>query len=136
MLRPSTLELVPGAADAATGAGAPAAASTATALTHLRRHLQEGIDALAEALARTEALCGQLDGDAGPDDAPALEQVPVLSCRVGEAVTRLSEADSRWRRAEVRALHERGLSTRAIAKLLGVSHQRISVLLKDTAASA
>jgi len=50
--------------------------------------------------------------------------------RVSKSVERLNTAASRLRRAQARALRDEGVGVQRIGSLLGVSHQRVSALLK------
>lgn len=59
---------------------------------------------------------------AGSDEAPLVREV-------ANVLRSLGEASSRLRRAEARALHAEGLSTESIARLFGVTRQRVSALL-------
>ncbi|HEX3539905.1 MAG TPA: hypothetical protein VHT75_05615 [Acidimicrobiales bacterium] len=62
---------------------------------------------------------------AGADEAPLVRQV-------AEVLRNLGEASGRLRRAEARALHAEGLTTESIARLFGVTRQRVSVLLSSS----
>ena len=59
---------------------------------------------------------------AGADEAPLVRDV-------AKVLRSLGEASGRLRRAEARALHDEGVSTEHIARLFGVTRQRISALL-------
>jgi len=54
-----------------------------------------------------------------------------LLARVASVATRLSAATVRLRQGIVRGLTNEGIAVRRIAEFLGVSHQRISRVLKD-----
>lgn len=56
---------------------------------------------------------------------------PLVVEMVGEHIDALIDASGRLRRAQARALHDEGLSMAEIAKLFGVTRQRISQLLND-----
>jgi hypothetical protein len=58
-----------------------------------------------------------------------MEKRPLIIELVTETLSRLSEASSRFRRAEARALYSEGLTMAEIATLFGVTRQRIQVLL-------
>ncbi len=59
------------------------------------------------------------------------EQRPLIVEMLSHNVAVLSSLGSRIRREEARALHDDGLSMERIAKLFGVSRQRISELLRQ-----
>ncbi|MGY1709873.1 hypothetical protein ACI8AC_10220 [Geodermatophilus sp. SYSU D00758] len=57
------------------------------------------------------------------------EPRPLIVELLSATLSDLTDAGSRWRRAEARALHDEGLSMDAIAGLFGVTRQRVSALL-------
>jgi transcriptional regulator of aromatic amino acid metabolism len=57
------------------------------------------------------------------------ERQPGLLSLLTRSVRRLHEVSGRFRPALAKALGDEGLSTRQIAKMLGVTHQRISAML-------
>ncbi len=57
------------------------------------------------------------------------ERQPGLLILLNRSVRRLHEVSGRFRPILAKALGDEGLSTRQIAKMLGVSHQRISAML-------
>jgi uncharacterized coiled-coil protein SlyX len=67
-----------------------------------------------------------------PDAVPA-EQTPVLVQLLTESANLLHTYGTRVRRTEARALHREGMSMEEIARLFGVSRQRVSQLLRDVA---
>jgi hypothetical protein len=67
-----------------------------------------------------------------PEIVPA-EDPPVLVQLLTESANLLHTYGTRVRRTEARALHREGMSTEAIARLFGVSRQRVQVLLRDVA---
>lgn len=59
------------------------------------------------------------------------EERPLIVELLSQNMSALASAGSRLRRLEARALHDEGLSMERIAKLFGVTRQRISELLRD-----
>ena len=59
-----------------------------------------------------------------------LEQRPLVVELTAEAMQRLAEASSEFRRAEARALYAEGHTMDAIAAMFGVTRQRVSSLLR------
>jgi hypothetical protein len=57
------------------------------------------------------------------------ERQPGLLILLTRSARRLHEVSGRFRPALAKALGDEGLSTRQIAKMLGVTHQRISAML-------
>ncbi len=58
------------------------------------------------------------------------EQTPPLVALLSKSADNLASYGSRVRRAEARALHQEGLTMDEIAKLFGVTRQRVSALLR------
>jgi hypothetical protein len=65
-----------------------------------------------------------------PEIVPA-EQSPILVQLLTESANLLHTYGTRVRRTEARALHREGMSTEAIARLFGVSRQRVQALLRE-----
>lgn len=61
------------------------------------------------------------------------ERQPGILVLMARSARRLHEVNGRFRPALVGALLNEGLSTRGIAKMFGVTHQRISAMLKRAA---
>jgi hypothetical protein len=59
------------------------------------------------------------------------EPAPLLVELLSQSAENLSGYGSRVRRAEARALHREGLTMEQIARLFGVTRQRVSALLRD-----
>jgi hypothetical protein len=55
---------------------------------------------------------------------------PIITELTNHSLTAVSEAASRLRRAEARALYDEGMTMEQIAALFGVTRQRVSALLK------
>lgn len=58
------------------------------------------------------------------------ERTPLLVELLSQSVESLSAYGSRVRRTEARALHQEGLTMEQIARLFGVTRQRVSALLR------
>lgn len=61
------------------------------------------------------------------------EEGPVLVRLLSLSAENLSAYGSRVRRSEARTLYEEGLTMEQIARLFGVTRQRVSALLRDAA---
>ncbi len=59
------------------------------------------------------------------------EHRPLIVEILRDTQTRLNDAGSRFRRAEARALRAEGLTLDQIAKVFGVTRQRVIALLRD-----
>lgn len=59
------------------------------------------------------------------------EETPLIVQLLTESADALHEHGSRVRRTEARALHREGLTMDQIARLFGVSRQRVSALLRE-----
>ena len=60
------------------------------------------------------------------------EQTPLLVQLLTESTNLLHSYGNRVRRTEARALHQEGMTMDQIAKLFGVTRQRVSALLRDS----
>lgn len=58
------------------------------------------------------------------------EERPLIAELLTETIQRFEAAGTRFRRAEARALHQEGLTMEQIAKLFGLTRQRVSALLR------
>lgn len=61
------------------------------------------------------------------------EETPLLVGLLTQSAENLASYGSRVRRTEARVLHQEGLTMEQIAKLFGVTRQRVSTLLRDHA---
>ncbi|MBV9412383.1 MAG: hypothetical protein JO148_12355 [Acidimicrobiia bacterium] len=61
----------------------------------------------------------------------AEEQCPPLVDLLNTVATGMADANNRYRVAVTKALHREGMSMRRIGEVLGVTRQRVSVLLKS-----
>jgi len=60
------------------------------------------------------------------------EEKPLVVELPTAVLDELSSAGAAFRRAEARVLHEDGMSQESIARLFGVTRQRVGVLLQDS----
>lgn len=60
------------------------------------------------------------------------EETPLIVQLLTEMTNLLHSYGNRVRRTEARALHHEGMTMEEIAKLFGVTRQRVSALLRDT----
>jgi DNA-directed RNA polymerase sigma subunit (sigma70/sigma32) len=87
--------------------------------THrMRQRISEIQDALAGGRSLREVV---------PD-----EETPLLVELLTQSAEHLHAYGSRVRRTEARALHREGLTMEEIARLFGVTRQRVSALLRET----
>ena len=94
---------------------------------------RETIDRAEQILARAEHIQAQRKAGVAYREIVPAEQRPLIVELLTAIQSRLADAGSAWRRAEARALHTEGLSMDAIAALFGVTRQRVSSLLKESA---
>ncbi len=85
------------------------------------RVMKERIATIQGALAKGRPLC----------DIVPQEQTPLLVELLSQSAENLSAYGSRVRRTEARTLHQEGLTMEQIARLFGVTRQRVSALLRD-----
>ena len=112
--------------------------------THDRRHTDDVIDALDVLTRALERARGEIDAAlrraailrrqraAGMGYARILSEAerPLIVESVTTVLASLSDAGSRFRRAQARAVYAEGLSMEMIGRLLGVSRQRVSSLVR------
>jgi hypothetical protein len=111
----------------------PSPPSESTEILHA---LDDVVQSLEEACAEGERAAAQArairqhsrEGSSWRELLATADEAPLVR-RLASVLKTMGEASSRLRRAEARALHEEGLSTEGIAKLFGVTRQRISALL-------
>lgn len=99
-------------------------------LDHLARRFEDDardVRSLARGIRRLRA--GRADGRSWHEMVDTHR--PVALQLVDRAVRRVAEGSAALRRLLVRGLRSEGATTPGIAHLLGVSHQRVSVLLRD-----
>lgn len=102
-----------------------------TALDELCDALRDNIARNERALARADQIRAQRREGKPYREIVAEAQGPLIVELVASNMAVLSDAGSRLRRAEARALHTEGLTMDRIAGLFGVTRQRISELLRQ-----
>ncbi|GAA4989583.1 hypothetical protein [Kineococcus glutinatus] len=108
----------------------PAADPTLAALAELREHVLAAAALLDQVLTRIDSVERlRLEGVPG-DRILALLGRPLLVQLVTDAAQHLDDGGARWRRHGARALRAQGRSMEEIARLYGVSRQRVAALLK------
>lgn len=80
---------------------------------------------------RIKEIQSALDAGLALRDVVPGEDTPLLVGLLSQSVGNLASYGSRVRRTEARVLHGEGLTMDDIAKLFGVTRQRISALLRD-----
>jgi DNA-directed RNA polymerase sigma subunit (sigma70/sigma32) len=99
------------------------------------RQLDRALDANIERAHRMKRRIVELEeacvtGRAIKDIVPE-EETPLIVQLLTESAEALHEYGSRVRRTEARALHGEGLTMEQIARLFGVTRQRVSALLRE-----
>lgn len=101
------------------------------ALDDLDRALDESVDMTKRMKARiAELRRSQAEGRELREFVPE-EETPLLVQLLTESTNLLHAYGNRVRRTEARALHHEGMTMDQIAKLFGVTRQRVSALLRD-----
>ena len=105
------------------------------ALNELEQALERGIEMTERMRGRIAYLRTEIaNGRRLPDIVPA-EETPLLVQLLTEAANLLHTYGTRVRRTEARALHREGMTMDEIARLFGVTRQRVSTLLRDSAST-
>jgi hypothetical protein len=101
-------------------------------LDELVRALEESTAANQAAVRRAREI--QRDAASGKSvrEIVLAEEPPLIVELTRANIERLYDVGGRLRRAEARALHEEGVTMDTIARLFGVTRQRVSALLKGT----
>lgn len=107
--------------------------ATDEALTELCAAIHRAQDLLVQVLERSAVLQEARAGGRPYVEIVTEEQRPLVVEMLTDVLDELSAAGAAFRRAEARALHNDGLSQEAIAKLFGVTRQRVSALLARAA---
>jgi hypothetical protein len=98
-------------------------------MTDLGACLRSAADELQQLADRAEAVADAV-GDGQPlGDVIAAEPRPLVIARLTELLDEMADAGAQARRAEAAQLHTEGLTQGKIAKIFGVTRQRVSVLL-------
>lgn len=109
----------------------PETAMFSQALEELERALERSVEMTERMRERIVHLQTELAaGRALPEIVPS-EAAPLLVQLLTETANLLHTYGTRVRRSEARALHREGMTMDEIARLFGVSRQRVSALLRD-----
>jgi hypothetical protein len=101
------------------------------ALEELETALAESTAANQAASLRAAEIRALLDAGMSVSEIVLLEEPPLIVELTSDNVKRLYEAGGKLRRLEALALHEEGMTMDTIARLFGVSRQRVSALVND-----
>ncbi len=104
-------------------------ARTADAMSHLAARLRAVADELPQLADRADAVADALGNGRPLGDVIAAGSRPLVITRLTELLDELADAGAQARRAEAAQLHREGLTQGRIAKIFGVTRQRMSVLL-------
>jgi hypothetical protein len=108
----------------------------AAALRDLAAALERNKERIDRAVAKTDELCdARSEGDEWSKIVEQSGGTLVIEL-IGANLDELYGAGGRVRRAMAAELHREGLSMEAIARLFGVTRQRVSALLRSTASTA
>ena len=101
------------------------------ALDELVDALQENNQRNLQVIARAQRIKEQRAAGVDWRDIVAEEQRPLIVELLTQNLGAIGDAGSRVRRLEAQALHNEGMSMERIAKLFGVTRQRIAELLRQ-----
>lgn len=101
------------------------------ALDDLVVALKHSVEDTKAMLRRAETLRRARNRGAGYRDVVTAEQRPLIVEMLRDSQDRVVTAGSRFRRAEAKALRAEGLTLDEIARLFGVTRQRVIALLRD-----
>lgn len=114
----------------------PDTATFMEALDDLERALASTVE-MAETMRERIAYLREQCGAGRPlPEVVMAEQRPLVVQLLTESASVLHTYGTRVRRTEARALHREGVTMDAIARLFGVSRQRVSALLRDSASDS
>jgi len=103
------------------------------ALEDLDEALERDLEVIARMRERIDYLRAQLAAGRSLTDIVTAERPPLLVQQLTESANLLHTYGTRVRRTEAQALHQEGVTMEEIARLFGVSRQRVSALLRDAA---
>ncbi len=98
-------------------------------MSHLAARLRAVADELPGLADRADAVADALGNGQPLGDVIAAGPRPLVIARLSELLDELADAGAQARRAEAAQLHTEGLTQGRIAKIFGVTRQRVSVLL-------
>jgi hypothetical protein len=111
----------------------PETASFLEALSALEQALARNVELYEQMGERIAYLRREIDTGRPLPEIVMAEQPPLVVQLLTESANVLHTYGTRVRRTEARALHREGVTMDAIARLFGVSRQRVSALLRDSA---
>lgn len=110
--------------------GPPLDDEVLAAIGALLEALEDNVALVEQCRRRAQALeVERRRGRAYRDILPGGDE-PLIVETMREGLGRLTAAASRFQHAEAKALYEEGLTMEQIGRLFGISHQRVSVMLK------
>ncbi|HEX7168504.1 MAG TPA: helix-turn-helix domain-containing protein [Acidimicrobiales bacterium] len=100
------------------------------ALRELSAGMRRNAQRIEEVLTRAERMCREREAGKPWRDIVREEDRPLIVEIIGQNLDELYASGGRLRRAQAKALHEEGLTMEQIARLFGVTRQRVSALLR------
>jgi DNA-directed RNA polymerase specialized sigma24 family protein len=100
------------------------------ALENLEAVLRENMERNRTAIRRADEIRRLRDRGHRYSEIVPIEERPLIVELLTRNLNELSDASSRFRRVEARALYEEGLTMAEIADLFGVTRQRVAALLE------
>jgi hypothetical protein len=104
-------------------------ARTAAAMSRLGASLRSTADELQRLAHRADVVADAVGAGEPLSNVITAEPGPLVIARLAELLDELADAGAQARRAEAAQLHAEGLTQGKIAKIFGVTRQRVSVLL-------
>jgi DNA-directed RNA polymerase sigma subunit (sigma70/sigma32) len=114
----------------------PETATFLDALDGLERELERTVDIAQQMSKRILYLREQCQSGRPLHEIVRSEDPPLIVQLLTESADILHTSGTRVRRTEARALHREGVTMEEIARLFGVSRQRVSALLRDSSVDA
>ena len=103
------------------------------AIDELKVALRRNVERIERALSQSDQLEKARSEGRSWRDVVAAEERPLILELISQNLDDLYQAGGRLRRAQARALHSEGMSMEQIARVFGVTRQRVSALLKPRA---
>jgi transcriptional regulator with GAF, ATPase, and Fis domain len=113
----------------------PETARFLEALEELEHALERTVEMADRMRTRIVYLREQCETGRSLQEIVATEDPPLIVQMLTESANVLHTYGTRVRRTEARALHREGVTMEEIARLFGVSRQRVSALLRDSAST-
>lgn len=106
------------------------------ALDDLEQALERSVEMTERMRERIHYLRRELQAGRRLPEVVPVEESPLLVQLLTDSANLLHTYGTRVRRTEARALHQEGMTMDEIARLFGVSRQRVSALLRDSPSDA